>query len=174
MPMGRPVPVDAIHALQHSTDTTTPTMYSKLLVPFDGSETAQRALAAAADIARLAGATLRLLHVVDPLVHTSGFETPEVYLRDCVPAMQRTGEQVLAQARAAAEAAGVRSVETELQTSRGARVAELIVGEARRCGAGLIVLGTHGRRGIDRALLGSDAERVARSAPMPVLLVRPG
>jgi len=147
-------------------------MFARILVPVDGSPTSQRALAAGAELARLAGAQLRLLHIVDPLLHTSGFETPEVYLRDCVPAMQQSGERLLAQAQAAAAAAGAQA-ETALLTSRGARVAELIVEEATRWGAELVVLGTHGRRGIDRALLGSDAERVARTAPMPVLLVRP-
>lgn len=147
-------------------------MFDRILVPVDGSATADRALAAGAELARLCGARLRLLYVVDPLLHTSGFETPEVYLRDCVPAMQRAGEALLGRAQAAAAAAGV-DAETALRTSRGARVAELVVDEAKQWGAALVVLGTHGRRGLDRALLGSDAERVARSAPMPVLLVRP-
>lgn len=52
------------------------------------------------------------------------------------------------------------------------RVCDLIVDEARRCGAGLIVMGTHGRRGLKRVALGSDAELVVRVSPVPVLLVR--
>ncbi len=52
------------------------------------------------------------------------------------------------------------------------RVAEAIVDEARESGCDLIVIGTHGRRGIGRALLGSDAENVLRHATVPVLLVR--
>ena len=55
-----------------------------------------------------------------------------------------------------------------------ARVADLVVEQARQWGAELIVLGTHGRRGLGRALLGSDAEQVLRQAPVPVLLVRGG
>jgi nucleotide-binding universal stress UspA family protein len=148
-------------------------MFDRILVPVDGSATADRALAAGAELSRLCGARLRLLHVVDPLLHTSGFETPAVYLKDCVPAMQHAGAELLERAQAAAAAAGVADAETALRTSRGARVAELIVDEAKQWGAALVVIGTHGRRGLDRALLGSDAERVARSAPMPVLLVRP-
>ena len=52
------------------------------------------------------------------------------------------------------------------------RVSDLIADEARRVGAGLIVMGTHGRRGLLRLALGSDAEAVLRSSPVPVLLVR--
>jgi nucleotide-binding universal stress UspA family protein len=54
----------------------------------------------------------------------------------------------------------------------GGRVADAIVEEARRSRCDLIVIGTHGRRGVSRAMLGSDAENVVRSSPVPVLLVR--
>jgi nucleotide-binding universal stress UspA family protein len=148
-------------------------MYAKILVPIDGSETSQRALTEATKLASLCGAQMKLLHIVDPLTHTSGFETPEVYLSDCLPSMMSAGEKLLGRAKAETAANGLR-VETELQTTRGARVAEIIVEQAKSWGADLIVLGTHGRRGIDRVLLGSDAERVARTSPVPVLLVRPG
>ena len=61
---------------------------------------------------------------------------------------------------------------SELRDPRGSRVADAILGEARDAHCDLIVIGTHGRRGIDRALMGSDAERVLRESPVPVLLVR--
>ncbi len=54
------------------------------------------------------------------------------------------------------------------------RVGDTIVDEARSAGCDLVVMGTHGRRGVSHALLGSDAERVARQCPVPVLLVRQG
>jgi len=54
----------------------------------------------------------------------------------------------------------------------GARVADLIVDETVAAKADLIVIGTHGRRGVGRLLLGSDAEQILRLAPVPVLLVR--
>ena len=60
-----------------------------------------------------------------------------------------------------------------LVESRGRPVSDVILDEARKWRADLIVMGTHGRRGVNRLLLGSDAERVLRSAPVPVLLVRP-
>ena len=52
------------------------------------------------------------------------------------------------------------------------RVAELIARRAEEAGVDMVILGTHGRRGVNRLLLGSDAEHVARIAPVPVMLVR--
>ena len=63
-------------------------------------------------------------------------------------------------------------VETELVENYAGRVSDLIIDKAREWGAQLIVLGTHGRRGVGRMLLGSDAEQILRQSPVPVLLVR--
>ena len=148
-------------------------MYQTILVPIDGSPTSSRALQEAAKLAQLCGARLRALHVVDPVNHMSGFERPEVYVRDILPALLAGGESVLEQARAEAvsSAPGV-AVDTELQESRGLRTWEIILERAQACAADLIVLGTHGRRGFNRVLMGSDAEIVVRHCPLPVLLVR--
>jgi nucleotide-binding universal stress UspA family protein len=62
--------------------------------------------------------------------------------------------------------------ETRLLENMDAEVAALVVEDARQWGARLIVLGTQGRRGLERVLMGSDAEQIARTAPVPVLLVR--
>ena len=63
-------------------------------------------------------------------------------------------------------------VETVLLEGSDERVAELIARRAEEAGVDLVILGTHGRRGVNRLLLGSDAEHVARIAPVPVMLVR--
>jgi nucleotide-binding universal stress UspA family protein len=107
------------------------------------------------------------------LAFASGFETFAAYAGDVVPAMRKSGAAVLARARARAAAAGL-EVDTLLLESTGPRASELIVEQARAWAADLIVIGTHGRRGIGRFLLGSDAEQVLRLAPVPVLLVRSG
>ena len=149
-------------------------MYKTLLVPIDGSPTSARAVTEAARLAQLCGARMRLLHVVDPITHMTGFERPEVYVRDILPSLIAGGEKVLEHARLqAAEIAPGVTLETELQENRGLRTWEIIVERATACGADLIVLGTHGRRGFDRVLMGSDAEQVLRHAAVPVLLVRP-
>lgn len=145
-------------------------MYKKILVPLDGSATAQCALSEAAELARLSGAALHLLHIVEAMDHVTGFEPAAVYAEDIRPRFLKAGQAMLDKAKAPLAAQGL-AVDTTLIESEGKRVAELIADQAGRLGADLLVMGTHGRRGIDRALIGSDAERVARIAPVPVLLV---
>jgi nucleotide-binding universal stress UspA family protein len=80
------------------------------------------------------------------------------------------GERLIAAAADKARACGV-DVGATVRADPALRVSDLIVDEARRVGAGLIVMGTHGRRGLVRLALGSDAEAVLRESPVPVLLV---
>lgn len=146
-------------------------MYDRILVPIDGSPTSEHALAEAVKLAKLCSATVRLVHVVDPLSHVTGFERPDVYVSEIVPAMRRAAEALLGKARDGVAAGGV-PAETALVESLGERVSEVVLDQARSWPADLIVIGTHGRRGVDRVLMGSDAEQVARRSPVPVLLVR--
>ncbi|MCC7059677.1 MAG: universal stress protein, partial [Burkholderiaceae bacterium] len=90
---------------------------------------------------------------------------------DLVATMRRSGEEILAQARQAAQEGGVQAEFGSIE-ALGTRVSDAIIEEARRSQADLIVLGTHGRRGVRRLLLGSDAEAIVRHAPVAVLLVR--
>ncbi|HLS57227.1 MAG TPA: universal stress protein [Zeimonas sp.] len=148
-------------------------MYDRILVPIDGSPTSDRALAEAAGLARLCSATLRLIHVMDPLTHITGYERPDVYVREIEPAIRKAAQELLTKARDSVADARVR-VETALIDSHGERVSDLILDQAKAWPADLVVIGTHGRRGVDRVLMGSDAEQVARRSPVPVLLVRLG
>ena len=145
-------------------------MYERILVPFDGSPAAERALAEAARLARRLSARLCLLHVVDSLRHTTGFEPPKVFVDEIRPAMLKAGQELLAKARS--KIGDNVQVEQVVVESVEGTVAELIVGHAKRWNADLLVLGTHGRRGIERVVLGSDAEQVARTSPVPVMLVK--
>jgi nucleotide-binding universal stress UspA family protein len=146
-------------------------MYERILVPFDGSHTSTKGLEEAVKLAKLSGAALRVVHAIEILDFATGFEPYAVYARDVLPNMKKVGERILEQARGRAAASGV-AVETLLIENPGARVSELIIEQAKAWKADLIVIGTHGRRGAARVLLGSDAEQVVRSAPVPVLLVR--
>lgn len=146
-------------------------MYERILVPFDGSPTSTEALAEAVRIARFCSSRLRLIHVVDPLLYISGLEVGGMYMNEVVPELLAAAEELLRKARASIEAQGV-SVETEILQSAGERVARIITEQATEWSADLIVIGTHGRRGVDRVIMGSDAELVARTATVPVLLVR--
>jgi nucleotide-binding universal stress UspA family protein len=90
---------------------------------------------------------------------------------DLVPALREGGKRVLAKAKAVAQKNRL-SAKTILREMLSGPAAYPIVREARKVGADLIVLGTHGRRGVRRLMLGSDAEQVVRTASVPVLLVR--
>ncbi len=147
-------------------------MYQRILVPIDGSPTSTAGLDEAIKLAALTGASLRLIHVVDALSLFSGFE-PAAIACDMIPLMKEAGEKILEEGKKRAAAAGT-LVDTFLYETYGARVCELVVEQALGWKADLIVIGTHGRRGVDRLLMGSDAEQIMRTAPVPVLLVRGG
>lgn len=146
-------------------------MYTHILVPVDGSPTSDCAVAEAAKLAAICSARVRLLHVLDMAVYTSGFEQAEVYISQIRPLALEGARDLLARGKAALEIAKV-PVDTELRESTGGRVATIIVERALAWGADVIVMGTHGRRGIERLMMGSDAELVARTSPVPVLLVK--
>jgi nucleotide-binding universal stress UspA family protein len=142
-------------------------MYKHILVPVDGSETSGKALVLALQIAGLKGGEVRLVHVLDELAHLAGYP----YSSQLRNAVREEGLQVLQRALAMAEAAQVRAETRLLQDDGDQRLGELVADEAREWGADLIVVGTHGRKGVKRALLGSGAEQVIRLAPVPVLAV---
>ena len=146
-------------------------MYTHILVPVDGSPTSDRGLEEAVKLAKLTGARLRLIHVVDELIYAAGMESFGAMTADLLLLLQKGGEQILKTDKARVEASGV-PVDTALFDSFAGRVCDLVVAEAIKWPADLIVLGTHGRRGVGRVFLGSDAEQIVRLAPIPVLLVR--
>jgi len=146
-------------------------MYSKILVPVDGSPTSSRGLQEAIKLARLTGARLRLIHVVDEISFATGMEAATMATGEMLTLLREGGARLLKRARARVEKAGV-PVDTVLCDSIAGRVCDQVVEQAAAWRADLIVLGTHGRRGFGRLLLGSDAEMIVRLAKVPVLLVR--
>jgi nucleotide-binding universal stress UspA family protein len=144
--------------------------YKRILVPVDGSPTSNAGLKEALKLAKSQHARVCLLHVVDEMIV---FNVPEgaVNVGPVIEELKREGKRVLQKAQKIAAAQGVRA-ESDLRESVGVRVADVITGRAKRWRADLIVMGTHGRRGVNRMLLGSDAELVLRNASAPVLLVR--
>ncbi len=143
-------------------------MYRRILVPVDGSATAHRGLAEAVKLARASGATLKLVHVVSEFVDSSF--GPGLYHETVVMDLRAAGERILADEASYARDREV-SIETEMIETTAARAASIIVEAAKLWSADLIAMGTHGRRGLSRLALGSDAELVLRSAPVPVLMV---
>jgi nucleotide-binding universal stress UspA family protein len=146
-------------------------MSRRILVPIDGSPTSNRGLAEAIKLARGQKAKLCLLHIVDERAVTLAPEMGGIYADRMLNLMRESGKKVLAKAEAAARKRGIKAT-TILVESITRPVSDVIVGQARRWGADLIVLGTHGRRGLSRLVMGSDAEGVVRTADVPVLLVR--
>jgi nucleotide-binding universal stress UspA family protein len=145
-------------------------MYSRILVPVDGSAPSLKGLNEAIKLAKATGATLRLVHVVNELVMDSGY-LPASYYDQMIAILREQGKKVLAAAVAAARDQGM-TVESEMIETVGGPAATSILEAAKIWGAQLIVMGTHGRRGLLRLAMGSDAELVLRSATVPVLLVR--
>ena len=146
-------------------------MYQRILVPNDGSINADKALTEAIALAKLSGGRIRLLHVVDALTVAIGADGFAGYSAEILPLMREAGELILKKARERVEAAGV-GVDVTLREVISGRVSDIVQEEVEAWKADLIVIGTHGRRGMKRVLLGSDAEHVLRSAAVPVLLVR--
>jgi len=146
-------------------------MYQRILVPVDGSPTAEQGLDEAIKLARLTGGQLRLLYVVDELMFVTSIQEYSAYSADLARLMKDAGTDILRKAAERAQAAGAQ-VDTLLVESVSGRVSDVIVEQATQWRAEVIVLGTHGRRGLRRIALGSDAEQVVRAATVPVLLVR--
>jgi len=146
-------------------------MYQRILVPVDGSEASNLGLAEAIRLAGLTKGCLRLLHVVDDLSFSIGIGAHASYSGDWLPYLRQSGNAILAQAQAKARQSGI-AADVVMHDNFHNSLNELVSEEARKWAADLIVLGTHGRRGVGRMLMGSGAESILRSAPVPVLLVR--
>jgi nucleotide-binding universal stress UspA family protein len=144
--------------------------YRRILVAVDGSPAATKGLREAVRLAKSEEAELCIFNVVDEFY---AFATPEAAAAgiDLVPSLREGGKNILTKAQAQADKQGIRS-KTILRETVGGSTADAIVREVKKQRADLIVLGTHGRRGVRRLVMGSDAEQVVRTASVPVLLVR--
>jgi nucleotide-binding universal stress UspA family protein len=146
-------------------------MYRNILVPIDGSDTAKRGLREAMILAKGNGTTLRLIHVVNTAV--IALEYAETYspTDDWSEGRRVVGEAALKEAEDIVKQNGLHPESVMLESAID-NTGELIVKQAVDWPADVIVMGTHGRRGLSRLVLGSNAEYVVRHAPVPVLLVR--
>ncbi len=144
-------------------------MYKHILVPIDGSDTSNLALKHAIALGKEHHSTLRLFHVVDLTSAYSSVNAPDVVERQ--GALQAEGQKVIDDGSVPVLAAGIQ-YDTKCITTFDKRIYDLIDEEAIRWPADLIMIGTHGRRGISRLLLGSVAEALARISSKPLLLIR--
>ncbi|HYP68077.1 MAG TPA: universal stress protein [Thiobacillaceae bacterium] len=146
-------------------------MFKRILVAVDGSHTAEQALQQAIKLAKEVQAQLRIVHAVDIVNINLSAEFPNpAKISD---AITESGREILRKAEVVARAAGI-PVETQLIEidTWGHRVPEMIAADAEAWPADLIVICTHGRRGLSHLFLGSVAEGLVRVATKPVLLIR--
>ena len=146
-------------------------MYQRILVPVDGSDCANRGLSEAMALARLTGAHIRLVHVVDEPLVAIGADVAAGAAEDLIAIARDAARQVLADATEKVRLADIQVSDVLLDSFDG-RVCDLVINAVKTWSADLVVIGTHGRRGVGRMLLGSDAEQILRLSPVPVLLVR--
>lgn len=139
-------------------------MYDEILLPTDGSAGMETVIDHAAGLADVHDATLHAVYVVDTASLT---DVPlEASMEGVSEALRQEGETALREVEHRVQRA---PVETDLVDGSPARE---IKNYAAESGCDLVVMGTHGRSGVDRLLLGSVAERVVRSSEVPVLTVR--
>lgn len=139
-------------------------MYERILVPTDGSEATERAIRNAVDVASQYDATVHALYVVDTSVYASIETGADLVVESLEEEGRAAVDTVVDRARAA-------GVETESAVVTGS-THQSILDYADEQAIDLIVMGTHGRTGINRYLLGSVTEKVVRSSDVPVMTVR--
>ena len=148
-------------------------MYKRILVAVDGSSTSKLALAEATRLAKGQQTNLRLIYVADEIPeYMADSLVPGRFEREIRNELRQIGQKILADCSVKPKQAQV-SFDTKLIMNGNPRrrIGDVINGEAKRWRANLIVLGTHGRRGLNRLALGSVAEAVIRLAKRPVLVI---
>lgn len=144
-------------------------MFKRILVPVDGSATSLAALDKAIAVAKAMGGGIDVLHVLDPYPFTGVGEGFAYGLAEYMATARAQAESALAAAREACGRAGVAAT-TSLVESHAVWRGILEAAEGGK--ADLIVMGSHGRTGIEKLVLGSVAQRVVSQAAQPVLVVR--
>jgi nucleotide-binding universal stress UspA family protein len=142
-------------------------VYDRILLPTDGSEGINRAADEAIALAAEVGAELHVLFVVEEIPHA-----PEMMGDQLAAQLRQIGENAIEDIRERAADAGA-DIDIETAIDDGIPH-QAILQHADEADIDLVVMGTHGRSGLDRYLLGSVTERVVRAADVPVLTVRVG
>ncbi|MDR2335395.1 MAG: universal stress protein [Burkholderiaceae bacterium] len=145
-------------------------MFTNILIPVDGSTTALSAVSKAAGLAKTYGSTVTVLYVIDPYPFTGVGADFAYGQSQYLTAATTEANTALDTAKKALEEAGVDKVNAVV--GEGHAVHEGIMRAAKEIGSDLIVMGSHGRRGLEKLVLGSVTQRVLGVADIPVLVVR--
>jgi nucleotide-binding universal stress UspA family protein len=145
------------------------TMYKHILVPTDGSEISTKAAQHAIALARLTGAKLSALSVKEPFPYSAISEMQPTPPQEFYDAQER---MAAARVKAVVELAAAAGVECASRTVEAVHPWEAICDHAREQQCDLIVMASHGRRGIAALLLGSETQKVLTHSTTPVLIVR--
>ncbi|WP_353233786.1 universal stress protein [Diaphorobacter ruginosibacter] len=145
-------------------------MFTNILIPVDGSTTALSAVSKAAGLAKTYGSTVTLLYVIDPYPFTGVGADFAYGQSQYLTAATAEANTALDTARKALGEAGVDKINT--MVGEGHAVHDGIMRAAKEVGSDLIVMGSHGRRGLEKLVLGSVTQRVLGVSEIPVLVVR--
>lgn len=146
-------------------------MFKNILLATDGSEASAHAAGLAVNLARMHGAKLTALYVVDPYPYLGIGETNPLGVQAYMAAAQQHAAQAHAKVAALCAAPGA-EIQLEVRMAENVAAASGIVQTAKDEGADLVIMGSHGRTGIARLVLGSVASKVAAESPVPVLIAR--
>jgi len=148
-------------------------MYQRILAALDGSRSARLALDEAISLARHSGGLVIATCVISDALRPADVDNGDNDQRDPAGLDAKNAATAVSDAEAAFRRSGVRGIARTIDAC-GADISDVLARAAAECDADLIVMGTHGRRGLRRALLGSVAESLVRIADRPVLVVREG
>lgn len=144
-------------------------MYQRILFPTDGSEITMKALQTALSLAKLCGAELHALAVMEPFPYSAISEMQPVPPQEFFDAQQRVAG---ARVKAVADAAAAAGVRCQGFTVEALHPWEAILDHGKAQSCDLVVMASHGRRGVSALLLGSETQKVLTHSNLPVLVVR--
>jgi nucleotide-binding universal stress UspA family protein len=144
-------------------------MYKRILFPTDGSDITAKALQSALSLAKLCGAEIQALAVMDPFPYSAISEMQPVPPQEFFDAQMRVAQARIKLVTDAASAAGV---PCKGHTVEAMHPWEAILDHGKAQGCDLVVMASHGRRGVSALLLGSETQKVLTHSTLPVLVVR--
>ncbi|KKW67997.1 universal stress protein UspA [Lampropedia cohaerens] len=147
-------------------------MYKQILIPTDGGELSQKAIAHGFELAKLTGARVTILTVTPsyPVTYMEGgIAANREFAEESERQWKEEARKAMEKVREQGKAAGV---ETDVQVLSGDSISDQILNAAKDIGADLIVMASHGRKGIAKLLLGSETQHVLTGAKIPVLVLR--